>query len=158
MSEFTVETGDWPRLGADATLIRDAVFFREQRIAALHEWDDADLDALHVVAYRASARGRQPVGTGRLLPGGAIGRLAVLEEARRRGIGSHMLRILIARAAGRGDAAVWLYSQSRVVPFYERHGFTQIGEPFEEAGVEHVEMRRPLTTPPEAHGGASSSR
>lgn len=158
MSEFTVETGDWPRLGADATLIRDAVFFREQRIAALHEWDDADLDALHVVAYRASARGRQPVGTGRLLPGGAIGRLAVLEEARRRGIGSHMLRILIARAAGRGDAAVWLYSQSRVVPFYERHGFTKIGEPFEEAGVEHVEMRRPLTTPPEAHGGASSSR
>lgn len=158
MSEFTVDTGDWPKLGADATLVRDAVFVREQRIAAPHEWDDADLEALHVVAYRASERGRHPVGTGRLLPDGAIGRLAVLEDARRRGIGSHMLRTLIARAAGRGDAAVWLYSQSPVVPFYERHGFTKVGDPFEEAGVEHVEMRRILVVPPESGGGATNGR
>ncbi len=147
MSEFTVETGDWPKLGADAALVRDAVFVREQRIARPHEWDDADLDALHIVAYRASKGGNRPVGTGRLLPDGAIGRLAVLEEARRRGIGSQMLRTLIEHAASRGDAAVWLYSQSRVAPFYERHGFSKVGEPFEQAGVEHVEMRRALGGP-----------
>jgi predicted GNAT family N-acyltransferase len=145
MSDVIVQTGDWATLGADATMVRDAVFVREQRIAAPLEWDEADLDALHVVAYREHGTTRYPVATGRLLPGGAIGRLAVLMEARRGGIGSRVLQALIAHAARRGDACVRLYAQQEVVPFYLRHGFATVGEPFEEAGVQHIEMCRVLT-------------
>lgn len=148
MGEITVEAGGWAKLGADATLVRDAVFVREQRIAAPHEWDEADLEALHVVAYRTSKGRRTVVGAGRLLPEGAIGRLAVLREARRLGIGSRMLQTMIQHATQHGNAAVRLYAQCRVVPFYQRHGFVTVGERFEEAGVEHIEMTRALSAPP----------
>ena len=58
--------------------IRAAVFVDEQRIPADMEWDDADADAVHAVAFNRFGR---PLGTGRMLehvPGVAkIGRMAV---------------------------------------------------------------------------------
>ncbi len=141
MQDITVESGDWQRLGADAARVREAVFVRELGIAAPLISDEADLDAVHVVAYR---RG-DAVAAARLLPDGAIGRLAVLADARRQGIGSLILRALIVHAAQRGDRCVRLYAQRDAVPFYLRHAFSRVGEPFYEAGVEHVEMVHLLT-------------
>lgn len=144
MREITLQTGDWTILGADATLVRNAVFAREQRIAALFEWDEADLDSLHAVAYRQSADQCAAVATGRLLRDGAIGRLAVLCEARRHGVGSRLLQALIEHASRRGDERVRLYAQCRVMRFYVRHGFVAVGHEFEAAGVAHIEMMRKL--------------
>ena len=139
MQEVTVEAGDWHRLGTDAAAIREAVFVRELGVAAPIS-DEADLDALHVVAYRQG----DAIAAARLLPNGAIGRLAVLPWARGAGIGSLILQTLIAHAMQRGDACVRLYAQRDAVPFYLRHEFAMVSEPFYEAGVEHVEMMRPL--------------
>jgi predicted GNAT family N-acyltransferase len=144
MGEVVVQIGNWATLGSDATLVREAVFVREQRIAAPLEWDEADRNAVHVVAYGGLGATRYPVATGRLLPGGAIGRLAVLMEARRGGIGSRVLQTLIAQAARQGYACVRLYAQQEAIPFYLRHGFATVGEPFEEAGILHIEMSRML--------------
>lgn len=140
MQEVTIAAGDWGGLGADAARVRDAVFVRELRIAAPLISDESDLEALHVVAYRDG----DVIAAARLLPDGAIGRLAVLPEARRTGIGSRVLDALIAHATRRGDACVRLYAQRPAVSFYLQHGFTTVGEPFHEAGIEHVEMMRPL--------------
>jgi predicted GNAT family N-acyltransferase len=140
MQDVTVEAGDWHRLGIDAARVREAVFVRELGIAEPLVSDEADLDAVHVVAYR---RGNA-VAAARLLPDGAIGRLAVLQTVRRAGIGSRVLDALIAHAVRRGDACVRLYAQRDAVPFYLRHRFSRVGEPFYEAGVEHVEMVRLL--------------
>ena len=136
----TVTAGDWRTLGAAAARVRDAVFVRELQIAAPVLSDEADLDAVHVVVYRQG----DAVAAGRLLPDGAIGRLAVLGPARRSGIGSLVLRTLIDHAFRRGDTCVRLYAQRGAVPFYLRHGFATVGRPFYEAGLEHVEMARPL--------------
>lgn len=140
MQDVTVASGDWHGLGADAARVREAVFIQELGIAAPLVSDDADLDAVHVVAYR----GGDAVAAARLLPDGAIGRLAVLANARGRGIGSLVLDALIDRASQRGDRFVRLYAQRDAVPFYLRHAFSAVGEPFYEAGVEHVEMERRL--------------
>lgn len=142
MQGITVESGDWPALGTDAARVREAVFVREQGIDAPLVSDEADLDAVHVVAYR----GRDAVAAARLLPDGAIGRLAVLADARRMGVGSLILHALITHAQRRGDRCVRLYAQRDAVPFYLRHAFSPVGEPFYEAGIEHVEMARRLPT------------
>lgn len=63
---------------------------------------------------------------------------------RGQGIGRRVLEALVDRARARGDAAVELSAQCTAVGFYRRHGFETIGEPYQEAGIEHVRMRRGL--------------
>ncbi|MBR8460029.1 GNAT family N-acetyltransferase [Burkholderia dolosa] len=144
MTDRVVETGDWATLGGDAARIRDAVFVREQQIPPEWALDDDDALSVHAVAYRIdpATGARRAVATGRLLPSGTIGRVAVLADARGQGIGSAVLAALLDAARRRGDAVVRLYAQNSAVPFYLRHGFAAIGEPFVEAGVPHVEMAR----------------
>lgn len=135
----TVLVGDWATLGARAGAIREAVFVVEQRIARELEWDGADGRCIHALALDASGRA---VGTGRLLPDGHIGRMAVLREARGQGVGSAVLLHLMQAARERGDRLVVLSAQCTAEPFYVRHGFKRIGIPYEEAGIAHVRMQR----------------
>jgi predicted GNAT family N-acyltransferase len=137
-------SGDWDLLGPDAARIRDAVFIREQGIPAELEWDEEDARSAHVVAYR-TAPVREPVATARLLAGGWIGRVAVVKSARRGGLGHLLVEALVKIADERGEPVARLYAQTYAMPFYETCGFTVAGEPFEEAGIPHVEMIRTLS-------------
>jgi YbgC/YbaW family acyl-CoA thioester hydrolase len=144
-SMVDVKVGAWTELGAEARQIRDAVFIEEQKIAAEMEWDDADADAVHAVAFNRLGRA---LGTGRMLehvPGVAkIGRMAVTASSRNSGVGRAVLDALLVAARGRGDREAVLHAQISAAPFYERAGFTRRGPPFDEAGIEHVEMLRAL--------------
>jgi YbgC/YbaW family acyl-CoA thioester hydrolase len=140
-----VRTGGWAQLGADAKLVRTRVFIEEQRIPVDMEWDDADEAALHAVAYN---RLGQPVATGRLLqpgPGLAkIGRMAVHQALRGSGLGRQVLQTLLAAAGARGDREAVLHAQRSAQDFYGGLGFVPRGEPFDEAGIPHIEMARAL--------------
>jgi YbgC/YbaW family acyl-CoA thioester hydrolase len=144
----TVRTGTWAELGADAGALRTRVFVQEQKIPAELEWDEADATAVHAVATN---RLGQPLATGRLLhaaPGVAkVGRMAVHEAVRGSGLGAQVLHALADAAAARGDRQVVLHAQRTAEGFYRRLGFTPQGEPFEEAGIPHVEMAAPLPLP-----------
>jgi YbgC/YbaW family acyl-CoA thioester hydrolase len=144
-SMVDVKVGGWPELGGEARPIRDAVFIEEQKIAADMEWDDADADAVHAVAFNRLGRA---LGTGRMLehvPGVAkIGRMAVSSTSRHNGVGRAVLDALLEAARARGDREAVLHAQMSAAPFYERAGFTRRGPPFDEAGIEHVEMLRAL--------------
>ena len=144
-SMVDVKVGAWPELGAEARPIRDAVFIAEQKIAAEMEWDDADADAVHAVAFNRLGRA---LGTGRMLehvPGVAkIGRMAVSGASRNSGVGRAVLEALLTAARERGDRQAVLHAQISAAAFYERAGFTRRGPPFDEAGIEHVEMLRAL--------------
>ena len=144
-SMLDLQTGRWNSLGAGAQQVRTEVFVQEQRIPAELEWDEADNTAIHALATN---RLGQPVATGRLLqaaPGvGRIGRMAVLRVLRGSDIGRDVLQTLMLAAARRGDHEVCLHAQRSAEGFYARQGFSPRGEPFDEAGIAHIEMFKPL--------------
>jgi YbgC/YbaW family acyl-CoA thioester hydrolase len=140
-----VRTGSWSDLGTDASRIRTEVFVREQRIPAELEWDEADATAIHAVAYN---RIGQAVATGRLLPASdgvaKVGRMAVHQVLRGCGYGEQVLRALAALAHQRGDRGIELHAQRTARDFYARLGFLPQGEPYEEAGIPHINMTSAL--------------
>ena len=135
--------GDWAQMQQDAMKIRIEVFVEEQQIPLAMEQDPADEVSLHAVAYN---RLGMPVATGRLLPPqqgqGRIGRMAVKRVLRESGLGSQVMRALIAAAGQRGDRSVTLHAQRSAEGFYARSGFAPQGDGFEEVGLPHIEMVR----------------
>ena len=135
-----IELLPWSAARADARRIRFAVFVDEQGVPAELEMDDMDARCLHALAFEAGAA----VGTGRLLPDGHIGRMAVMQPWRGRGVGAALLRRLIEAARERGDAEVLLSAQVHALAFYRAHGFRAHGEVYDEAGIPHQAMRLAL--------------
>jgi predicted GNAT family N-acyltransferase len=131
---------EWHEARERASPIRFEVFVREQRVPAEIELDDMDAKCLHALAFHQA----KVVGTGRLLPDGHIGRMAVLKPYRGKGLGAAMLERLIEAARARGDREVALSAQVHAVPFYRAHGFVEEGVEYEEAGIAHQAMRRVL--------------
>lgn len=135
-----IELLSWEDARTEASRIRFKVFVEEQGVPREIELDALDAQCVHALAFEDG----RPVGTGRLLPDGHIGRMAVLEEWRGRGIGSGILESLMRKARERGEVEVLLSAQVHAVPFYKQHGFEAMGEIYEEAGIPHRTMRRPL--------------
>ena len=136
-----VRTGSWDELGAQAGLLRHAVFVQEQGIAAELVWDAEDASALHAVAVN---RLGLAVATGRLVrqsDGVArIGRMAVLPLLRGAAVGQAVLDALVGAARARGDRQVVLHAQRSAEGFYRRAGFAAQGAPYDEAGIAHITM------------------
>jgi len=131
----------WDRAQAEAAALRFAVFVGEQNVPSGIELDDKDAECIHALAYDDAGRA---IGTGRLLPDGHIGRMAVIKEWRRQGIGAKLLEALIAEAGKRGHAEVVLSAQLQAAEFYRSHGFVAEGKVYEEAGILHQKMRKAL--------------
>jgi len=135
-TQHDIRFGDWASMQADAKPIRLEVFVQEQNVPADLEMDDKDAVCVHAVAF---AEGKA-IGTGRLLPDGHIGRMAVLRTARGTGVGGALLKGLMAKAEERGDERVILSAQTHAADFYLAHGFAAQGDVFYEAGIPHIEM------------------
>ena len=130
-------TGSGQAAQAEAKRVRFAVFVQEQGVPADLEMDDMDAKCLHALAYSDG----HAIATGRLLPDGHIGRMAVLKEWRGRGAGRAILRRLVDAARERGDREVLLSSQVHAIGFYRAEGFAPEGAVYEEAGIPHQAMR-----------------
>ncbi|WP_423682271.1 MULTISPECIES: GNAT family N-acetyltransferase [unclassified Undibacterium] len=141
MTPARIVLGDWTTLQKDAQAVRYSVFVIEQHIPVELEWDVMDAQCLHAVAYDEQ---NQAIGTGRLLPDGHIGRMAVLESARNSGVGAQILRVLMEQARLRGHTGVRLNAQQTAENFYAKEGFSRDGEVFMEAGIPHVSMSHTL--------------
>jgi predicted GNAT family N-acyltransferase len=134
---FHLRIARWP---ADATAlaqVREQVFVQEQGVPRELEWDGRDAEALHLLAEDTVGR---PIGTARLLPGGHIGRMAVLPGWRRRGVGTALLEELLDACRERGEPLPHLNAQSTAVAFYQRLGFIPEGAEFADAGIPHQRM------------------
>jgi predicted GNAT family N-acyltransferase len=134
---FRVRAARWEADGDALREIRQRVFVEEQKVPLSLEWDGRDQDAFHVLAE--DDRGRA-VGTARMLADGHIGRMAVLPEWRRRGIGSALLRQLLGRAREQATPTPFLNAQISAMGFYARFGFAPRGAEFTEAGIPHRRM------------------
>ena len=130
-----------------AISVRMRVFVGEQGIPANVEVDDADTapDTVHAVALRLGV----VIATGRLLPdvdgnGPHIGRMAVLQEWRRTGVGGQVLDFLENQARRLGFGRITLHAQEYVKSFYAAHGYQEAGDMFLEVDIPHREMVKDL--------------
>ncbi len=127
-----------------AMAVRFRVFVAEQAVPAEEELDDADATASHAVAICQG----QVVGTGRLIQqddGDAqIGRMAVDQTWRRKGIGDQILRFLEEEARAQGLRRCVLHAQEYVKGFYAARGYQEQGDTFLEVNIPHIEMRKEL--------------
>ena len=139
---ITVVPADTAELRAQAYALRHEVFVEEQHVPVELERDARDDGAFHAVALD----GCRCVGTGRLVVQaggvGRVGRMAVEQDARRRGVGDLVLVALEARARALGLHEIELHAQCYVERFYAKHGYARVGEVFVEAGIDHVVMRK----------------
>jgi predicted GNAT family N-acyltransferase len=142
---FTVRILTWQEAMPLVRPVRERVFVEEQGVPLEMEWDEWDEPSEHAVAF--DPRGRV-IGTARLLPGGAIGRMAVLKHWRRQGVGTRLLEAMLERARQRSLVRVMLHAQTHAAGFYRRFGFSERGEEFFEAGIPHVEMALALFPAP----------
>ena len=62
----------------------------------------------------------------------------MLKEFRTRFVGASLL--LAALADVDQNKFIYLHAQVQVVGFYKKYGFIQVGERFEEAGIQHYKM------------------
>lgn len=141
-ARIQVRLGSWQELGEQALKIRLEVFVDEQGVPAGLELDAMDPVCVHALA---SGSGDVLLGTGRLLPDGHIGRMAVVRAARGQGVGSALLLTLMRAAREHGHQEVEVHSQVDAAAFYRRFGFEIIGPEFDDAGIPHVTMRAQLS-------------
>lgn len=151
-----VEIGEPARLdwygfaGLSAALLyevlrfRQAIFVVEQR-SPYPDLDGLDQPAQHLLLRLDGAL----AGYLRLIPHPeeqrlAIGRVAVAERWRRRGLARLLMAEALARC-GRDfpHCAITLSAQTYLVPFYGALGFRAASAPYDDYGVPHVDMRKP---------------
>jgi len=141
MAAFTISETDWGRDAARLGVVRRAVFIDEQGVPEAMEWDEHDAVSAHWLALAADG---SPIGCARLLPDGHIGRMAVLPDWRRRGVGRGLLAAVLHVAQARGHRTLRLSAQTHAASFYARAGFAAMGPEYEEAGIPHVAMQKTL--------------
>ena len=136
-----VELTNWEQAQPVAGPLRFAIFVGEQNVPSGIELDDQDAHCMHAVAYDVD---NKAIGTGRLLPDGHIGRMAVVKEWRRRGIGAEIMAALMSEARKQGHKQVVLSAQLQAAEFYRELGFVAEGKVYPEAGILHQKMVRKL--------------
>lgn len=120
--------------------LRHEVFTVEQGVDATIERDGRDAECLHYLALFegsvvATLRLR-PLDDSRL----KLERMAVSSAHRRGGVGRALVQGVLADLPAEVIELV-LDAQAHAIPFYAGLGFHPEGEPFTEAGIEHLRMR-----------------
>lgn len=128
--------------------VRMEVFVKEQGVSSEEEVDRHDASpaaSRHFLATDAGA----PVGAGRWIiyePGTAkLQRIAVKRSYRGRSVGRQLVQAMERDAAQLGFGEAILDAQCSAEAFYAKLGYETISqEPFYDAGILHVRMRKPL--------------
>ena len=126
------------KLAEQAFAIRRKVFIEEEGVDPNLEYDHEEKAHHYLLLLGdkalATARWRETE------KGIKLERFAVLTEFRNRGLGGIILKEVINDVVLFGKT-IYLHSQLRAVPFYERHGFMKEGPVFYEAGMGHYYMK-----------------
>jgi len=130
----------WEEAHLLAYPIRYQVFVIEQNIPVDLEIDEHDPAAQHLIVLL----NQTPIGTARIFKANKsedehfkIGRLAILKEHRRQGLGSKMMGGLLNYAEKLQAKKITLHAQVDALRFYEKFGFIAEGQDFDEGGILH---------------------
>jgi ElaA protein len=126
---------------------RVAVFVLEQK-CPFQDVDGVDPECWHLIGRRDAGRG--PVlAYCRLVPPGvkyaepSIGRVLTTEAARGSGAGRELMGEAVGRLGGLWPGrAIRIGAQQYLEEFYGGFGFVRCSEPYDEDGIQHIEMLR----------------
>lgn len=124
--------------------IRHVVFVEGQQVPEEIEFDGLDPEARHFIAWDEAGRA---IGTARMRivdEAAKAERIAVLAEARGRGVGRALVEAIEAHARREGLHRVRLNAQVEASAFYEKQGYRPRGSIFVEAGIDHRAMEKTL--------------
>ncbi|GMH44295.1 hypothetical protein BSKO_12229 [Bryopsis sp. KO-2023] len=135
---------DDPDLLKIAYRVRENVFVDEQGVDRDDEIDQFEDAAHHFVALGGDGNG---VGAARWRTtekGVKLERFSVNRPFRGRGVGSKLVAAVLddIRSTEGAGQLLYLHSQLPAVEFYERHGFSKIGEKFSECDIWHYLMEK----------------
>ena len=128
-----------------ARFVREEVFMKEQGFE--YEFDLQDHDSYHFVFFD---KNNDLVGTTRLFhtenkPGFmTIGRVAILASQRDKKHGLEIMKIVEKEAKKLNAQTLELSAQCRVQGFYEKCGFTPIGDIYMDEHCPHIHMEKKI--------------
>jgi ElaA protein len=131
--------------------LRQDIFILEQN-CLYADADNLDQKSLH--AFFVSEEHDQVVAYCRILPAGltssdvAIGRVVVSDCFRRQGLATKMMKQTIAFIEQEMQPeSVVVSAQSHLKYFYSALGFEEVSSPYDEDGIEHIDMRLTFKSP-----------
>jgi predicted GNAT family N-acyltransferase len=139
-SEYSVEIADSRVLETEIKHLRTSVFVIEQGVPPDIEWDGLDEQCKHIVVRVQG----DCIATGRLMPSGKLGRIAVDVAFRGRGFGKIVTEALCELAANEGLLKAYLHAQIQAKHLYLACGFSETGATFQEANIDHIKMVKSL--------------
>ena len=123
-------------------MIRTHVFMCEQSVDPMIELDEEDKTCHHYLLINEE----QPIGCLRVIEQDKdtwhLGRIAILKEYRSKHFGSFLLEQIEKMAKEKNIKKLELGAQIQALSFYERNGFARIGNPYEEANIQHLNMEK----------------
>lgn len=124
--------------------LRSEVFVVEQN-CVFQDMDDKDQQCYHLMVYQEG----KFVGYSRLVPAGlsyieiSIGRVITSASVRGTGLGKRLMELAIHYCRQLlGSGPIRIGAQTYALGFYASLGFVAEGEPYDEDGIEHIEMVR----------------
>ncbi|WP_255478582.1 GNAT family N-acetyltransferase [Rufibacter sp. XAAS-G3-1] len=152
MMDFTIITkafaGLSPQELYDLLQLRSAVFVVEQNCVFLDP-DGLDAPCHHLLFYR----GKTLEAYARLVPAGvsypelSIGRIITSAAVRRTGVGQQLVQKAIEETYRLfGNGPIKIGAQLYAKKFYERFGFVQSSDVYDEDGIDHIKMIKPYQT------------
>ncbi len=121
--------------------IREDIFLREQGFST--EYDDIDSEAYHVIVFD----GEIPIATSRFYGTDNpvhIGRVAVIKEYRKKGIGEYLMKQTESYAKEKGALSITLGAQTRACEFYRKCGYKEYGNEYMDEFCPHINMQKIL--------------
>jgi ElaA protein len=122
--------------------LRSEVFVVEQN-CVFQDMDGADDQAMHLLGTQSG----ELVAYARLFPAGiksaeaSIGRVVTRMNARGTGLGHVLIQQAIAAVHAQwGKQPIRIGAQTRLKAYYMQHGFVDVGVPYIEDGIDHLEM------------------
>jgi predicted GNAT family N-acyltransferase len=119
----------------DNFYVRGQVFIIGQEIDYEIEFDGLDKDCILFTAYIDDIA----VGAARLYKN-KVGRVATLEAYRQKGVATKIMEKIEEYAKENNISKLKLHAQLYVKDFYLKLGYTPVGEIFQEADIDHIEM------------------
>ena len=123
--------------------IRRIVFVKEQHVSPKMEFEGLDAGATHIIVLHGS----KPIGCARIRFLGVkakLERIALLKAYREKGIGTRLVNYLLRYCRRKNARHAVMHAQTHAMKFYQRHGFSTAGKPFNEAGIRHIQMHKQL--------------